>query len=471
MTLWGELHQQPPDAHFAAFSSSFSYDRRLLPYDLEGSRGWARELARIGVLSAKDAKAIERGLREILEKARAEPAWLDAHADEDVHSFVEARLHERIGEAALRLHTGRSRNDQVATDLRLYAKDVGGALGAAARALSEALIAFGERNVATILPGYTHLRRAQPVLLAHWALAYVEMLARDRERLAQAVARADVLPLGSAALAGTAYAVDRARLAKELGFARASDNSLDATSDRDFVVDLLAACALCAVHLSRLCEDLILYSSTEFGFLEIGDDVSTGSSLMPQKRNPDALELVRGKSGRVLGALGGFLATLKGLPLAYNRDLQEDKEALFGAVDTSLACLQVLTTCVRGLEVDDARCRAAAQGGFANATDLADYLVRKGVPFRNAHRLVSRAVRECLDGGFALETFPLANYKKISDAFDPDLYEVLTLDAILAARDVHGGTSKRAVKAALARARAAHRSAPARAGTGRARAR
>ncbi len=470
MTLWGELHQQPPDARFAAFSSSFSYDRRLLPYDVEGSRGWARELARIGVLTGKDAKAIERGLREILERAQAEPAWLDAHAEEDVHSFVEARLNELIGDAALRLHTGRSRNDQVATDLRLFAKDVAAQLDAAARALSEGLVAFGERNVATILPGYTHLRRAQPVLLAHWALAYVEMLARDRERLAQAAARADVLPLGSAALAGTAYPVDRARLAKELGFARASENSLDATSDRDFVVDLLAACALLGVHLSRLCEDLILYSSTEFGFLEIGDDVSTGSSLMPQKRNPDALELVRGKTGRVLGALGGFLATLKGLPLAYNRDLQEDKEALFGTVDTALACLEVMATCVRGLKVDDARCRAAAEGGFANATDLADYLVRKGVPFRSAHRLVSRAVRACLDGGFALETFPLESYRAISDVFEQDLYAALTLDAILAARDVRGGTSRRSVKAALASTRAGLR-APASGRAGRARAR
>ena len=463
MTLWGELHKTPPDAHFATFSSSFSYDRRLLPYDVEGSRGWARELARIGILSAKELKAIERGLKEILEKARHEPLWLDEQPEEDVHSFVEARLNARIGEAALRLHTGRSRNDQVATDLRLYAKDAAAQLDAAARALAEELVTFGEKNVATILPGYTHLRRAQPVLVAHWALAYVEMLTRDRERLAQARARADVLPLGSAALAGTAYPVDRARLARELGFARASDNSLDATSDRDFVVDLLSAAALLAVHLSRLCEDLILYSSSEFGFLEIGDDVSTGSSLMPQKRNPDALELVRGKSGRVLGALGGFLATLKGLPLAYNRDLQEDKEALFGTVDTALACLTVMATCIRGLKVDAARCRAAAEGGFSNATDLADYLVRKGVPFRSAHRIVSRAVRECLDGGFTLDTFPLENYRKISDAFEQDLYASLPLEAILAARDVRGGTSKRAVKAALARARAAHRTSRARA--------
>jgi argininosuccinate lyase / amino-acid N-acetyltransferase len=453
MTLWGELHQEPPDEFFAKFSSSFRYDRRLLPYDLEGSRAWAAELARIGVLTEKDGKAIEKGLGEIARKAGAEPGWLDQRPAEDVHSFVEAALEELIGEAALRLHTGRSRNDQVATDLRLYVKDVGERLRLAAIELAFELLDFGERNVATILPGYTHLRRAQPILLAHFALAYVEMLLRDGERLRQAVARADVLPLGSAALAGTAWKVDRARLAKSLGFAAASENSLDAVSDRDFAVDLLSACALLGVHLSRLCEDLILYSSQEFGFLEIGDDVSTGSSLMPQKRNPDALELVRGKTGRLVGALSGLLVTLKGLPLSYNRDLQEDKEPLFDSVDTALASLKVMQTVVDGLKVNGAKCREAAAGGFSNATDLADYLVRKGVPFRNAHRLVSRVVRECIDGGFALESFPLERYRKISDAFGADLFPALELEAILAARDAAGGTSPAAVKAALKRAR------------------
>jgi argininosuccinate lyase/amino-acid N-acetyltransferase len=453
MTLWGELHREPPDEFFAQFSSSFAYDRRLLPYDLEGSRAWAAELARIGLLTSKDAKAIERGLREIAKKAAAEPHWLDERPAEDVHSFVEAALEERIGDAARRLHTGRSRNDQVATDLRLYAKDVGQRLRARVGELANELVTFAERHVATILPGYTHLRRAQPVVLAHFALAYVEMLLRDGERLAQAIARADVLPLGSGALAGTAYPVDRARLAQSLGFASASENSLDAVSDRDFAVDLLAACALIGVHLSRLCEDLILYSTNEFGFLEIGDDVSTGSSLMPQKRNPDALELVRGKTGRLLGALTGLLATLKGLPLSYNRDLQEDKEPLFDAVDTALSSLRVMRTVVVGLKVDEEKCRAAAAGGFSNATDLADYLVRKGVPFRSAHRIVSRVVRECVDGGFTLEGFPLERYRKISELFAADLFAALTLDAILAARAVTGGTSPVSVKAALKRAR------------------
>jgi argininosuccinate lyase len=453
MTLWGELHREPPDEFFAKFSSSFRYDRRLLPHDLEGSRAWAAELARIGVLSEKDAKAIERGLRDIAKRAGEDPKWLDEKPAEDVHSFVEAALEELIGEPALRLHTGRSRNDQVATDLRLYAKEAGGRLRLATVELAFELLDFAERHVATVLPGYTHLRRAQPVVLAHFALAHVEMLLRDGERLTQAIARADTLPLGSGALAGTAWKIDRARLAKSLGFAAASENSLDAVSDRDFAVELLAACALLGVHLSRLCEDLILYSSQEFGFLEIGDDVSTGSSLMPQKRNPDALELVRGKSGRLVGALAGLLVTLKGLPLSYNRDLQEDKEPLFDAVDTAHSSLKVMQTVVDGLKVNEARCREAAAGGFSSATDLADYLVRKGVPFRNAHRLVSRAVRECVDGGFTLESFPLERYRKISDAFGDDLYEALTLAAILAARGATGGTSPAAVRAALKRAR------------------
>jgi len=452
MNLWGELHSEPPDEFFARFSSSFSCDRRLLPYDLEGSQAWAFALARIGVLDKKEARAIGRGLRQIRRRAAADPAWLDRHAEEDVHSFVEARLHELIGDAAWRLHTGRSRNDQVALDVRLYAKDAAGQLARSATDLGFELVRFGERHAEVVFPGYTHLRRAQPILLPHFALAYVEMLLRDVERLKQVRQRADVLPLGSGALAGTAYPIDRARLARGLGFAEVSDNSLDAVSDRDFVADLLHACALVGVHLSRLAEDLILYSTTEFGFLTIGDDVSTGSSLMPQKRNPDALELVRGKTGRLVGNLAALLTMLKGLPLAYNRDLQEDKERLFDSVDTALSCLRVTRTCIAGLGVDEAACRAAAGGGFSNATDLADYLVRKGVPFRVAHRLVSRAVRECIKAGLTLEAFPIAGYRRISDQFAPDLFDHLTVDAVLSARAVRGGTSPLAVNVALKRA-------------------
>jgi argininosuccinate lyase len=452
MTLWGKLHSEPTDEYFARFSSSFAYDRRLLPYDLKGSRAWALALARIGVLGRKELAAIRRGLRQIQKRATREPGWLDQHPEEDVHSFVEARLHELIGEAAWRLHTGRSRNDQVALDVRLWARDAARQLVRAASDLAFELVRFGERHVETPLPGYTHLRRAQPILLAHFALAYVEMLLRDVERLQQAARRADVLPLGSGALAGTAWPIDRARLAQSLGFSEVSDNSLDAVSDRDFLAELLHACALLGVHLSRLAEDLILYSTEEFGFLEIGDDVSTGSSLMPQKRNPDALELVRGKSGRLVGNLVALLATLKGLPLAYDRDLQEDKERVFDSVDTALSCLRVTKTCVMGLEVNEARCREAAGGGFLSATDLADYLVRKGVPFRQAHRLVSRVVRECLESGLTLATFPLERYRRISDRFEKDLHEHLTLDAVLAARAVRGGTASLTVNVALKRA-------------------
>lgn len=452
MTLWGELHSEPPDEQFVAFSSSFAYDRRLLPWDLEGSRAWAFALARIGLLKKLEVQQIVRGLRAIGLRARKEPGWLDQHPAEDVHSFVEARLHELIGDAAYRLHTGRSRNDQVALDVRLFVRD---AIRQLMRALADfafELIRFAEHHSEVVLPGYTHLRRAQPILLPHFALAYVEMALRDLERLAQARARADVLPLGSGALAGTAYPVDRARLAKSLRFADVTDNSLDAVSDRDFLVDLLSACALCGLHLSRLCEDLILYSSEEFGFFKMGDDVSTGSSLMPQKRNPDACELVRGKSGRLVGNLNALLVLLKGLPLAYNRDLQEDKERLFDTVDTALGSLRVMRTVVGGLEVDAAKCRAAAAGGFSNATDLADYLVRKGVPFRLAHRHVSRAVRECTDRGCTLEQLPLARYQAICHQFGPDLQEHLTLDAVLSARTVRGGTAPLSVNVALKRA-------------------
>ena len=450
--LWGELHSEPPDEFFAKFSTSFSFDRRLLPYDLTGSRAWAIALGRIGVLTKKDVQAIGRGLRAIKQRAASDPTWLDQHPAEDVHSFVEARLHELIGDAAYRLHTGRSRNDQVALDVRLYVKDVARQLIRAAADLGFALVALGERHSETILPGYTHLRRAQPILLPHFALAYVEMVLRDVERIRRAHDAADVLPLGSAALAGTAYRVDRNKLATSLGFADATENSLDAVSDRDFLVELLHACALLGVHLSRLCEDLILYSSAEFGFFTIGDDVSTGSSLMPQKRNPDACELVRGKSGRLIGNLMALLTTLKGLPLSYNRDLQEDKERLFDSVDTSLGSLHVMRTCVMGLGVNEEACRTAAAGGFSNATDLADYLVRKGVPFRVAHRLVSRAVRVCVESDCALETLPIERYRDIADEFGPDLYEHLTLDSILAARAVRGGTAPLMVHVALKRA-------------------
>ncbi len=452
MTLWGELHSEPTDEFFARFSSSFAFDRRLLAYDLEGSRAWAFALARIGVLNKEDVQKIGRGLREIKKRAAADPRWLDRHSEEDVHSFVEARLHELIGDAAHRLHTGRSRNDQVALDVRLYVKDVARQLVRAAGDLGFELVRFGERHAEVAMPGYTHLRRAQPILLPHFALAHVEMLLRDVDRVRQARERADVLPLGSGALAGTAYPVDRARLARNLGFSEVTENSLDAVSDRDFLVDLLHACAQIGVHLSRLAEDLILYSTNEFGFLEIGDDVSTGSSLMPQKRNPDALELVRGKTGRLVGNLTAMLTTLKGLPLAYDRDLQEDKEALFDSVDTALSCLHVMRTCVMGLGVNESACRAAATGGFSNATDLADYLARKGVPFRIAHRLVSRVVRECIESGVTLDHFPIERYRQISDQFASDLYDHLTLDAVLAARAVRGGTAPLAVHVALKRA-------------------
>ncbi len=452
MPLWGGRFNEAPDAFFAEFSSSFRYDRRLLVYDVAGSRAWAFALVRAGVLKLDEVKRIARGLRMILKKARAEPGWLDQYQEEDVHTFVEARLFEMVGEPALRLHTGRSRNDQVALDVRLYVKDRCESLRKRTIELGHELLRLAERHPEAVLPGYTHLRRAQPVLLAHYLLAYVEMLLRDLSRMRDMVRRADVLPLGSGALAGTGYPIDRERLARRLGFREFSSNSMDAVSDRDFVVELLAFGALLGVHLSRLAEDLILYSSKEFELLVLADDVSTGSSLMPQKKNPDSLELIRGKCGRLIGNLTSALTMLKGLPMTYNRDLQEDKEPLFDTVETLEGCLRVASTVVRGLKVDVEKCRSAACGDFTNATDLADYLVKKGVPFRTAHKIVGKVVLACIEHKSDLEQLPLAIYRQVSEHFQEDLYQHLTLESSLGAHAVAGGTSPVLVAVALKRA-------------------
>jgi len=370
-----------------------------------------------------------------------------------VHSFVEARLVEMIGDAGRKLHTGRSRNDQVATDLRLWLREEITALTLAVRHVQEALIDLAEANRDAALAGYTHLQRAQPILFAHWCLAYFEMLARDRERLADVRKRTNVLPLGSAALAGTSYPIDREAVARSLGFEAVSRNSIDAVSDRDFCIEFAGAASLIMLHLSRLAEDVILYATTEFGFFELSDAIATGSSLMPQKKNPDSMELVRGKAGRVFGHLTALLAMMKGLPLAYNKDLQEDKEAVFDTADAVSACLQVTTTVLRNLRLNEARARESAAQGYLNATELADYLVRKGVPFREAHETVGQIVIHAIERKAELNDLSLDVFKSFSALIEQDVFENLSLERTLATKSQTGGTSPERVAAALAAAR------------------
>lgn len=456
MALWGGRFESGPDAFFRALNDSLPFDYRFALQEIRGSIGWARAISRAGVLSAEELSRLEGALGELEREVLADPMApvRGEGQDEDIHSWVERRLIEKVGALGKKLHTGRSRNDQVATDFRMYVRDEIDARLGELRAARRSLVALGEREIGTILPGYTHLQRAQPVLLAHWCLAYFEMLGRDEERLRDARARVNRCPLGSGALAGTAYKVDREALARDLKLDGPTRNSLDAVSDRDFVIETLAALSLCAVHLSRLGEDLILYGSQEFGFFEYSDSVSSGSSLMPQKKNPDAAELLRGKSGRVVGAMVSLLVTVKGLPLAYNKDLQEDKEPLFEAMHHVSLCLQVVPPILDGLKVRREVCERAAKGGHSNATDLADYLVARGVPFREAHEVVGRAVRHALASGKALEELALGELKAFSGVIGEDVYASLTIAAGLAQREVFGGTGPGAVREAVARARA-----------------
>ena len=446
--LWGGRFQEKADPQFAEFNSSFRFDRRLFEVDIRASAGWCTALERAGVLSAAEASRIRKGLESIL----AEGVAAESTA-EDVHSFVEARLVELVGDVGRKLHTGRSRNDQVATDFRIWIREALDRLRALIREVQSALVDFGETNVDVVLPGYTHLQRAQPVLLAHWCLAYFEMLRRDRERLTETRRHVNVLPLGSAALAGTSFPIDREALATSLGFESVARNSLDAVSDRDFCVEFLSNGALLLVHLSRLAEDVILYATSEFGFFELGDAIATGSSLMPQKKNPDSMELVRGKAGRVFGDLVGVLTMLKGLPLAYNKDMQEDKEAVFDAFDTASACLEVTATVLRNIGVNKERARSAAATGYMNATELADYLVRKGMPFRDAHETVGRVVMSAIDSGKELDQLTISELRAFSPLIAEDVHVALSLEQTLMSKSQTGGTSPASVANALAEAR------------------
>ncbi len=452
MKLWGGRFTGEADKHFAAFNASFRFDRRLLTADLQACAIHAQALGRAGVLQSAEVEAITEGLKKIGEMAQ-ESGWLDRFEAEDVHSFIEARLVEMIGQTGYKLHTGRSRNDQVAVATRLFLRAEISAQDELLRDAQRALLEFAEAYPDAPLPGYTHLQKAQPILLAHFLLAYFEMLARDRARLAEVCQRVNVLPLGSGALAGTNFSVEREWMAGQLGFSGVTRNSLDAVSDRDYVIEFVNAAAITMMHLSRLSEDLIIYSTQEFGFIKLGDAIATGSSLMPQKKNPDSLELVRGKAARVFGHASALLTLAKGLPLAYNKDLQEDKEALFDTIDTLAGSLRVIATVLRNIDFDAARARQGAATDYTNATDLADYLVHRGIEFRNAHDLVGRIVVYAIEQKKELGELSLPEYQHFSSSFDESLFSALSLENSLAGKKQTGGTAPERVREELKRVR------------------
>jgi argininosuccinate lyase len=449
---WSARFSEPVDERVKRFTASVGFDRRLAKYDIQASRAHARMLAAQGILARRDLAAIQRGLARIereIESGRFR--WsLDA---EDVHLNIERRLTALAGDAGKRLHTARSRNDQVATDVRLWLRDEIDGLRALVSQLVVALLDQAERHAALVMPGFTHLQVAQPVTFGHHLMAYVEMLERDRERLLEVRKRVNRLPLGAAALAGTSFPIDRNRVARELGFEGLCENSLDAVADRDFAIEFCAAASILMVHLSRFAEELVLWASPRFGFVRLPEAYCTGSSIMPQKKNPDVPELVRGKSARVFGHLVALLALMKAQPLAYNKDNQEDKEPLFDTVDTVRDCTAVFAGLVAGLEPLAGPMRAAALEGHATATDLADYLVRKGVPFRDAHDVVAGAVREAERAGVDLASLSISTLKKFSPKIGPDVKQVLTLEGSVAARRHVGGTAPAQVRRAVARAR------------------
>jgi argininosuccinate lyase len=451
--MWGGRFTGGIDAQMARFNDSFPFDRRMWAEDIRGSRAWARQLAAVGVISADEADALERGLQAVHAEFAA-GTFAPQPGDEDIHTAVERRLGELAGPVAGKLHTGRSRNDQVATDLRLWTIGAIARIDAGLRALQQALLAQAEAAETALMPGYTHLQRAQPVLLAHWLLSHFWPLQRDRERLADAARRTATLPLGAGAIAGTPLRIDRMALATELGMHAVTPNSIDAVSDRDFAIEFLAAAAMIGVHLSRLAEDIVLYSTSEFGFVRLADAYSTGSSLMPQKKNPDSFELLRGKAGRLVGGLMTLLTVLKGLPSAYDKDLQEDKEPLFDAADTLELSLAVAAGAIATATFDRNRMRAALDDAML-ATDVADMLVERGMPFREAHRAVGALVRAAEAHGVPLSQVPVAVASAIDARLDDQLAAVFQLERSVAARRVSGATAPEAVQQQLAAARAA----------------
>ena len=450
--LWGGRFEDETDELVELLGESVSFDARLAPWDIRASIAHARMLGDRGIISKRDAAKIIRGLKGI-EKDIAAGRFSWDPALEDVHGNIEAALVERIGDAGKRLHTGRSRNDQIATDVRLWARDQTDIIIESLRGLQQAIVNFAEEHIEVVLPGFTHLQHAQPVLLAHHFLAYFEMVVRDRERFTELRKRVNVMPLGAAALAGTPHPIDRKQVAGELGFEAVSANSMDAVSDRDHLIEFCAAASLAMMHLSRLCEELVIWSSQEFAFIEIGDAFTTGSSIMPQKKNPDAAELVRAKAGRVYGDLTALLTVMKGLPLTYNRDLQEDKEPAFDAADTLQICLAVVARMIPAIRVNEQRMAQATREGFMEATDLADALVGKGMPFREAHEVVGRIVLYCLRHNKRLTDLTLEELIPFSPLFDAIIVAGLCPRTLVRRRDVPGGTARKRVAEALRRAK------------------
>jgi len=453
MKMWSGRFRQPLDPDFERWQRSFGFDRGLLRYELAASGAHARALKNAGLLSADELISILQGLEQIGERATASPSFLDDSEAEDVHHFVEKQLAALIGDAGYKLHSGRSRNEQIATDLRLYVRATIDQLRHELADLCSALTNRAEQAADAAMPAYTHLQRAEPVLVSHWLLAYVEMFLRDADRLADCRKRLNVCPLGSGAVAGATLPLDRSFMAETLGFDAPTANSIDATSDRDFALEFVNVLSLLAMHLSRWAEEMILFSSTEYGFLELPEAYSTGSSAMPQKKNPDLLELVRGKSGRVLGAATGLMITVKGLPLAYNKDLQETQEPLFDASDTLLQMLPLVTGWIKSVEFHTDRMTQAAQSGFMNAWAAATYLVQRGVPSRLAHERIGKAVQICLERNCELHDLTLDELRSLSPAFDQDFYDALKLTSVLAVHDVPGGTAPARVRQAIAATR------------------
>lgn len=448
MKLWGGRFSKETDKLVEHFHSSISFDSRLYPWDIRGSIAHARMLGKQGIISPEEAQQIIRGLQEIQENIEQGRVSFEVEA-EDVHMNIEKLLIEKIGETGKKLHTGRSRNDQVALDVRMYLKEELLAISCLLLELQEVLRKKAVEHANTIMPGYTHMQKAQPVLLAHHLLAYFEMFQRDIERIRDCYKRVDVMPLGSGALAGTTFPIDRKGVMEELRFAKMSRNSMDAVSDRDFVLEAVFDMGVIMMHLSRFCEEIIIWSTDEFRFVEVDDAYGTGSSIMPQKKNPDVAELIRGKTGRVYGDLTALLTVMKSLPLAYNKDMQEDKESLFDALDTVKGCLTVFTPMVETMKINVSNMYRQVKGGFINATDAADYLVGKGIPFREAHKIVGQLVSYCIEQGSTLEEIPLERLKEFSPVIEEDIYEAIAVETCVKRRDVFGGTGNERVKQAL----------------------
>lgn len=447
--MWGGRFERAPDASFYEFERSWQFDRRLLPHELALDRAWARAIAAAGILTHEEGQRIVGTLDDIELRAESDTAWLDSSQAEDVHHFAETALIEKLGSLGAKLHTGRSRNEMVATEFRMYVREAVREMRAALASLIRAVADQAKSNLGVPMPGTTHMQHAQPLLLSHWLLSHGEAFQRDAERFHSVSERADYCPLGSGALAGCAFPLDRKALAHDLGFTHITPNSLDAVSDRDFALEMLFAMATLAMHLSRLAEDLILFASTEFAFIELPDEYSTGSSLMPQKKNPDAWELIRGKTGRIYGSLFALFTIGKGLPSSYQRDLQEDKEPLFAAFDQIKPMTQIAAAALAATKFRHERLREAAQDPALVATEVADYLVAQGIPFREAHEIVGKVLRAAEQSGKSIREMPIAELKKFSPMFGSELSTVLTLESALARRSVAGGTAPGAVRAAL----------------------